>query len=200
MSEYQNLIIKQYFDKPKAMADIAMREKSHKNIADTLKDIEYYFDIDNAMTDQLDIIGRIVVLPRQVNAVIPRTFFGFDGNQYAKGFADRFDNTRDGAPFYDRFEPPFLPQTLNNEQYRRFLKAKVLTNNAIGTLAKRDDKISVQEAIQVIFNGRAYVVDNQDMTATLFVNQTVNEDELRLIMNLNLIPKVLGVEYIVERF
>lgn len=199
MSEYLKLIIKQYYDKPKAMGDIAMRAEGFERQADVLKSIPEWFDIDKAETNQLDIIGRIVVLPREVNAIIPRTFFGFDGNEYAKGFADRFDTTREGAVFYDRFEPPFLPQTLNNEQYRRFLKAKILTNNTTGTLAKNNDKISAQQAVIEAFNGNAYLIDNQDMTATLKVSNAVSDAELRLITKLNLIPKPLGVKYIIER-
>ena len=200
MSEYLKLIIKQYYGKPKAMGDISLKASMYEGLAKVLRGIPPLFDIDRAEGVQLDLIGRIVVLPREVNAVIPRTFFGFDGNEYAKGFADRFDTTREGAVFYDRFEPPFSPQILNDNQYRRFLKAKILTNNATGMLAKKDDKISVQQAIREIFRGNAYVVDNQDMSADLFVSSAIGDAELRLITQLNLIPRPLGIKYNIKRF
>lgn len=200
MSEYLKLIIKQYYGKPKAMGDISLKASMYEGLASVLRGIPSLFDIDRAEGVQLDVIGRIVVLPREVNAVIPRTFFGFDGNEYAKGFADRFDATREGAIFYDRFEPPFSPQILNDDQYRRFLKAKILTNNATGMLAKKDDKISVQQAIREIFRGLAYVVDTQDMSADLFVSKVIGDAELRLITQLNLIPRPLGIKYNIKRF
>lgn len=49
--------------------------------------------------------------------------------------------------------------------------------------------------ILAAFNGRAYVVDNLNMSLTLYVSPSVSLERLRLIRRLNLLPKPQGVRY-----
>ena len=58
-----------------------------------------------------------------------------------------------------------------------------------------DDGLSIQYAINTLFDGLAYVLDNQDMTLTLYVSPQFNLDRLRAIISLELLPKPQGVRY-----
>lgn len=195
MTEYLTLLIRQYSDQPKAVAEIEFRGRIWKEVTDLFEAIPVAFDIDRAGTAQLDVIGRIVDLPRTVNEGQIRTLFGFAENTEARGFADKFNIVRPSAPFYDKFTAAFTEYQLDNNQYRRFLKAKIALNLCTGSLASDGFKLSAQDAVLEAFNGRAYIVDNQNMTVTLYASPSIAPSELRLIMVMGLLPRVDGVTY-----
>lgn len=195
MTEYLSLLIRQYYEQPKARAEVELRGRLWKRVTDLYGSIPVAFDIDMAGTDQLDIIGRIVDLPRTVNEGQIRTLFGFAENADARGFADKFNTLRPSAPFYDKFTAAFTEYQLNNNQYRKFLKAKIALNLCTGALASDGMKLSAQDAILEAFGGRAYIVDNQSMSVTLYASPTIPPSELRLIMAMGLLPRVDGVTY-----
>ena len=194
VEQYTLLLIKQYWEKPKARAEVELKMRMWQKIVDLLQAFEIEFDLDNARGAQLDILGKIAGVPRIVPAVLTRTTFGFDINPNSRGFADRFNDLREGAPFARRFEPQYTSQQLTDNQYRRLIRAKVSLNVTSAYIAS-DERISIQDVINQAFGGRAYVVDNQDMSLTLYVSPSVSLDELRLIRQLGLLPKPQGVRY-----
>jgi hypothetical protein len=194
IDQYTLLLIKQYWEKPKAKAEIEHMMSGWQKIADLMRAFEVEFDLDSARGYQLDILGKIVGVPRVVPAVLPRIRFGFSNNPNSKGFASRFNLLRESAPFANRFEPRFTAQQLDDPQYRRLIRVKVAKNICAAYMTS-DERISIQDVINSAFRGRAYVVDNQDMTLTLYVSPSVSLDELRLIRRLDLLPKPQAVRY-----
>jgi len=194
IDEYTLLLIKQYWEKPRARAEIELQMSGWQRLADLIRAFETEYDLDFARGVQLDVLGKIVGVSRIVPAVLARTTFGFDQNPNSRGFADRFNALREGAPFARRFEPQYTSQQLTDNQYRRLIRAKVALNVCSAYIAS-DDRISIQEVINQAFGGRAYVVDNQNMSLTLYVSPSVSLDELRLIRQLDLLPKLQGVRY-----
>lgn len=194
VDEYTLLLIKQYWEKPKAKAEIQAKASGWQRTADLFQSFETAYDLDTAVGKQLDVLGKIVGIPRLVPAVIPRIFFGFDNNPNSKGFADRFNISVEGAPFSGRFQPQYTSQELDDNQYRRLIRVKVALNVTSVYIAS-DERISIQDVINQAFRGRAYVVDNQDMSLTLYVTPSVPDEELRLIRRLELLPKPQGVRY-----
>lgn len=194
VDEYTALLIKQYWEKPKAFAEISLQASTWDTVRAFLSSLDDAFDLDLAVGAQLDVLGRIVGIPRTVPDVIPKVYFGFSINPVNEGFADRFDPLRIGGPFFDRFSNPYTDQQLNDDDYRFFIRAKVALNWASAYVSS-DDRISIQDVILAAFDGRAYVVDNLDMTLTLYVSPVVSLDRLRLIRRLNLLPKPQGVRY-----
>jgi len=192
--EYTALLIKQYWEKPKAFAEIELNASTWDKVRAFLASLDDAFDLDLAVGPQLDVLGRIVGIPREVPDVIAKTYFGFDINPDSLGFADRFDVLRIGGPFFDRFSSPYTSLQLNDNDYRFFIRAKVALNWASGYVSSLD-RISIQDVILAAFNGRAYVVDNLNMTLTLYVSPVVSLERLRLIRRLNLLPKPQGVRY-----
>lgn len=181
--EYVNLLIKQYWDKPRAVAEIEGKAATWEIIRDVLVDFPAQFDIDadilvtelglaggfvlglsggfvlgvagqSAIGNQLDILGKIVGLPRQV-----------------------------------------IGENVPDETYRLLLKVKIGQNNASAFLVS-DTRITIQDVIELAFNGEGVVTDNQDMSLTLHIeSETVSPDFINLILENNLLPKPQGVRY-----
>lgn len=191
---YSNLLIKQYWEKPKAKAHVELVVGKFEKIYNLFNDFQNQYDLDKAMGVQLDTIGKIVGLSRIVPYGLPKIFFGFSNNTSNKGFSDRFDNTRQSAPFYNKFEIAYSDLELNDYDYRFFLKIKIAKNNASAFMVS-DDMVSIQDVIMTAFENRAYISDHYDMSMILYVSPTFSTDRLDLIIKMNLLPKPMGVRY-----
>ena len=84
--------------------------------------------IDTAVGAQLDIIGDIVGQPRELIDTALLTFFAFVGYPDAQSYGD-LDNPAIGGPYYDINNPIAGNTLLTDEQYRLFIKAKIVKNN-----------------------------------------------------------------------
>lgn len=194
IDETVNLLIKQYWEKDKAKAEIALQASTWETTRAFLDALDPAFDLDNAIGAQLDVLGRIVGISRSVPDLIPKVYFGFSINPINKGFASKFNASRIGGPFFSKFSTPFTDLQLGDSDYRFFIRVKASLNRASGYLSS-DTYIGIQDVVLSAFDGRAYVVDNLNMTLTLYVSPSVSLDRLRLIIALNLLPKPQGVRY-----
>lgn len=191
---YVNLLIKQYWEQPNARAEIAAQASTWQTIRDMLASFGDAFDIDQATGHRLDIIGKIVGISRINPFVLPKVAFGFAENINAGRFDDKFESILGAAPFLNKFEPTRTTLELNDNDYRFFIKAKVAINAASGFMLS-DERISIQTAIGAVFGDRAYAIDNQDMTLTLYVAPDFDSTRLTAIRRLGLLPKPQGVRY-----
>ena len=195
-SDYVNLLIKQYWEKPKANAEIEFKAGVWRKTFEWIDSFSEEFDLDNATGDRLDIIGRIVGIKRIVPFVVPKIAFGFDENVSARGFDDKFSPLADRAPFQDKFERAYTSLQLDDTAYRFFIRAKI-SKNMGGPYLADDQGLAIQEVVGTLFAGAAYVLDKKDMTLTLYVSPQYNLDILRAILRLDLLPKPQGVRYAV---
>jgi len=193
-SDYVNLLIKQYWEKPKANAEIEMKAGVWRKTFEWIDSFSDEFDLYNATGDRLDIIGRIVGIGRPVPIIIPKLAFGFSENTNASGFDDKFLTLFDRAPFQDKFSPTNTDLQLDDPTFRLFIRAKI-AKNVGGPYLVDDIGLSIQEAVNNLFNGAAYVIDRQDMTLALFVDPSFDIDKLLAIVALDLLPKPQGVSY-----
>lgn len=194
LDEYSKLIAKQYYSKPKARAEIELKIKQYEKLYNIIDQFPKEFDIDNAYGDRLDKIGKIVGVDRNVNFIIDKIGFGFEGNPNARGFGSIFNNNSISAPFTSLFTPQYTPLQLDDNDYRQFIKIKIAVNNASAYLIS-DDRISIQDIIIEAFEGRAWVIDNYNMKLTLYVSPFYELERLRLVLELNLLPKPQAVGY-----
>lgn len=183
---YIDLIIKQYWIKPRARAEIEAQAASWQIVYDLLNSFVDAFDIDLATAHRLDIIGRVVGMPRLIPHALAKIAFGFDENPNARGFGE--------APFLDKFAPAYSDLQLDDNAYRLFIKAKIARNIG-GPMLVATDRVSLQDVIDAIFNGAAYVVDNFDMSLTLYVSPSIELPYILAIRDLDLLPKPQGVRY-----
>jgi hypothetical protein len=158
--QYTDLLIKQYWEKPNAFAEIEMQADTWEAINDLATDLSTAFDVDTAIGKQLDIIGKRVGISRVVTEVLP----GYTG------------------------------LVLDDDDYRLFIRVKVAKNNSSGLMVS-DERISINDVIQLAFDGEAYAVDNKDMTLTLIISYDVDEALASVIRDLDLLPKPMAVRY-----
>lgn len=84
--------------------------------------------IDTAVGAQLDIIGEIVGQPRELIDTALLTYFAYLGYPDAQSYGDLGVSGVGG--FYRGLNDPLAGNTtLNDEQYRLFIKAKIIKNN-----------------------------------------------------------------------
>jgi len=193
-SDYVNLLIKQYWEKPKANAEIEFKAGVWRKTFEWIDSFSEEFDLDNATGDRLDIIGRIVGISRIVPFVVAKIAFGFNENANARGFDDKFTPLVDRAPFQDKFKRTYTSLQLDDLTYRIFIRAKISRNTGSPYLV--DERgLSIQQAVNTLFNGAAYVIDQKDMTLILYVSPRFNFEKLLAIIRLDLLPKPQGVRY-----
>ena len=195
ISQYTDLLIKQYWEKPKAMAEISLQIGMWNDIFTWFKAFETGFDIDEATNQRLDIIGRIVGVNRHVPYAIQKTFFGFNGDADMTGFDDPSDPQPNLGPFYLASQSKYTNYELNDHQLWFFIKSKIKKNVAHGVMTSTAYQ-SIQDAIITLFEGQAYVEDNMDMTMTLHISPREDAKMIKVIMTLDLLPKTQGVRYI----
>lgn len=194
IDEYAKLLIKQYYNKAKARAEIELKIGEYEKLYNIINTFPDEFDIDLAYGDRLDLIGKIVGVTRSVGEVVDKIGFGFEENLNARGFADKYNALDSSAPFVEKFTPNYTDLQLDDPTFRLIIKAKIAVNNASAYMVS-DERISVQQVIQSAFQNRAWVVDRYDMSIDLYISPTYEGQYLRLINNLNLLPKPQGVRY-----
>lgn len=187
--EYEKLLIVQYADKPKASATVSAIVSRFKNISDVIEQFESAFDLDTAIGAQLDIIGKIVGISRNVEGVIPKIFFGFDDNVNARGFGL--------APFYTTDQAQYTDTQLSDSDYRFFIRMKIAKNHVKATMSD-DNGSNLNAVILSMFEGYAYMVDNKDMTVTIYIENSPKSYLLPYAITLDLIPlpQAVDIKYI----
>jgi hypothetical protein len=187
IDQYKELLIIQYSDRPNAVAEVELLMGTWSKVYDFFNNFMNEFDIDQAYGDRLDIIGKIVGVSRIVPEGVVKKYFSFSGNPNGLTFGE-------GA-FFDIFTDSIYSSTqLNDAQYRFFIRSKI-AKNITSAYISNDERVSLQETIQFLFNNAAFVVDNFDMSLTIYVDELYSADDLVLIEALDLIPKPQGVRY-----
>lgn len=187
---YKELVILQYYNSPKAQAEINLYAEEFENTFDFLNDFVNQFDIDKAYGDRLDLIGKIVGVSRVLENGIARYFFGFQGATNALGYGQgRWRGDNDSS---------FTPTELTDGEYRFVIKAKILKNTFSACIESNEYRRGMQETVALMFSNKAYVVDNLDMTMTLNIDDDYPNNDVDLLNNNGLIPRPQGVKIIIN--
>ena len=189
---YQNLLITQYHEKPKAKAEIALGAKTFTGDW-LMTDIPNIVDVDTAEGTQLDLIGKIVGLPRIANGfVYGENYYSYDNESSPmahpeqKGMSDVGNPV--GAKFKDYETIRKSIYTMSDGLYRKMIKLKILYNNTKATLK------DIDEGLFKIFGNSVTITDNFDMTGRITVEANATEMG-SLAFFLHLFPRPLGVNY-----
>ena len=185
IDQYRELLIIQYSDRPKAVAEIDLLMGSWSKTFDFFNAFFEEFDLDSANGDRLDKIGKLVGVNRVVPEGLAKKYFGFSGNPNAVTFG--------AGPFFSIInDSGFTSTQLNDTQFRFFIRAKI-SKNISSAYMVNDDRQSLQQAVQFLFKNQAYLTDNKDMTLTLYVDESFPPEDLTLLQALDLIPTPQGV-------
>lgn len=179
-----NRIYAQYRNKPKAVAWYNITRSLATQIADVAAAVRIMYSIDAAQGEQLDIIGRIVV--------VPRDFMGEVTMETAMCASD----VNGPAEFGDTSAMCSVlsvdqSMTMSDNLYRLAIKSKILKNNSYAT-------------IEDIINGMNFLlpnaqvtrlVDGEDMTFSIEFYGVVTDLERWALINASFVPKPQGVKF-----
>lgn len=175
-------IYAQYRDKPKAVAWYAIARALGGSIEAAAQAVRKSYDIDTAVGEQLNAIGRIVVAPRSFVGSMPMN-------------PGLFDLT-DGDEFGDdeaMFSALTIDQDgqLSDELYRLVIKAKIVKNNGDATIENILDGMNFLLPKAKVLR----VTDGEDMSFSIeFYGQITNLERFALL-NAGLVPKPQAVKF-----
>ncbi len=151
--------------------------------------------IDTAVGAQLDIVGDIVGQPRELIDTALLTYFAYLGYPDAESYGDLNDAGIGG--FYRGVDDPLAGNTLlNDDQYRLFIKAKIIKNNTNATPNQ------LLEFINFVFGSdHNQLVEEGDAAYTLLIGKELSTFEKVLLTYVSyssgypsrFVPKPIGV-------
>ena len=177
-------IYAQYRTKPKAVAWYQITRKLAAELEDPATAVRVMYDIDNpdVVGEQLNIIGRIVV--------IDRTFTGevaLNPGLFAEP---------DGAEFGDEeavFAALFVDQDnqMSDDLYRLVIKSKIIKNNSDATIE------SILYGMNFLLPNADVlrVTDGEDMSFSVEFYGSITDLERWALLNAELVPKPQGVRF-----
>ena len=101
---------------------------NNTELQSVIKDLMQKRSIDTAEGVQLDLIGEIVGQKRELIDTALLKYFAFDGYPDAQTYGDLNDESIGGV-FYSLGDPLAGNTLLNDDQYRLFIKAKIIKNS-----------------------------------------------------------------------
>jgi hypothetical protein len=145
------------------------------------------WDIDTCETFGLDIWGKIVGVSRTMSVDFDPDYFGFREarNPTTPNYSMPFNQ----APFY-RGEPLSGVVRLENEPYRRLIKAKAFTNITDATIP------SINRFLTMLFReqGRVYCTSGRDMTMSIVFEFVPSLSDIAIVQSPDVMPIPSGVK------
>lgn len=132
LEEARNRVTYAFTDKPIFDKYLQLLILGQVEIQEALKQVMQLRSIDTAEGEQLNVIGRIVGQERELIDAEMLEYFGFDGYPESQSYGD-LENTSVGGFYYSLGTPLTGSVLLNDEQYRLFIKAKILKNTTFAT-------------------------------------------------------------------
>ena len=197
ITDYVNLLILQYRNKPDASGTISAIVEALM-IYDLIRAVENGYDIDTAIGVQLDVLAKYVGAERVATGVdFSRTFFGFVDYNEATPYTGVV-----GLLPYDEVNPPdaqFLKYgtdlgsiyTLTDAELRILIKLKIAQNNSNHSTGEIDDILNEFFPGQVLFD------DNFNMTIQ-YIFDTDVERIVDVAIAQNALPKPAAVGLIIS--
>lgn len=177
-----NRIYAQYADKPKAVEWYNITPTVSDEIFNVYEQVRNSYDIDNVFGEQLNVIGRIVVVDRGFESFIVVdnvTQFGGDDSQFG-GALSQFE-TISGA----------VSDETSDFIFRMLIKSKIAKNNGDATLDNIVESLSYITNVNLIT-----VVDNEDMTFSVAFGEELSELERFVFNTFDIVPRPQGVDFL----
>lgn len=135
----------------------------------------------------LDVWGKIVNISRYVTSDTSGGYFGFQGASTSAPSAT-FPHPFNTKPFYSG-APSTTNFRLGDDAYRTLILAKAFTNISIATIPE------FNKFLTILFQnrGKAYMVNNRDMTISIVVSFDLFQYESAILQNYEVMPIPSGV-------
>lgn len=186
MSDYTDLIVAQYANKPRAKATIrALADDMKRSFSGALS-VPDMLDIETAGGVNLNIIGKIVGQGRVLTGAVAREFFAFVGYASTKGFRHGSDG---GSPWYRHGDAITSSATLTDTEMRTLVRARCIKNFSSCTL---DD---VEKACERLFGTGRYGVDVIGPCHWQITTTDADAFVLYCAKSLDVLPRASGMNY-----
>lgn len=183
---YSDLVIWQYQGKPKSIATVQLLENILAQGFIDLYQIQEALNIETAIGEQLDLVGKHVGQFRVLNGYQLREFFGFKDAPNAMSFSKA---RKGGGRWYRKRDPLADSVRLGDDDFRFLIKCRILKNYQPGTLS------NIVEACHFIFGDGVRVVDNLNMTVNVTIpNRLLNDFTKYAIEHLDILPRQAGTK------
>jgi hypothetical protein len=171
-------IINEYRDKQRMVRWLTITpEIANEHLEGALDQVYGSYDVDTVSGEMLDVIGRIVGVARPILRAAEFDVFGYEGN-------DSYTNYNI-APYIGDGEATDAP--LNNDLYRKLIKAKIARNISDGTAD------SIIQLLEIIIGVKVTaLVSNGDKSFDIGVASELDNTTLYLIENFDIIPRPQG--------
>lgn len=182
---YADLLIIQYRNKPKARATIKLGTNLY--LADELLfDLSNVLDIDSAVGPQLDLIGKILGVGREIAGLtLNKDYFTFE-KTIAYGYSDAQALSQGYWKKYSNSIGSIY--ALDDTNYRALLKFKALYNSRYGSMGGMD--LLYWKA----FGDDVNLINNKDLSVTYEVTSTLS-DAINAAIYLGYIEPPLGISF-----
>lgn len=128
LAEARGRVTELFKDQPNFDAYLQLILSEKIELQSVFADLMQKRSIDTATGAQLDIIGDIVGQPRELIDSSLLTYFAYQGYSNAGSYGDLSDDTL-GSPYYSYGDDLAGNTLLSDEQYRLFIKAKIIKNS-----------------------------------------------------------------------
>ena len=142
--------------------------------------------LDDAIGAQLDTLGAIVGQSRELVDATIVFYFGFDPDPSAQTFGSVSDPSV-GGRFRAIDESITGNRELTDDEYRVFIKARIIKNSIIPTLQ------STVDFFKFLFSVDQVIIVDGNMYYIIQIGRTLTENEKAFLKNTDLVPKVAGV-------
>lgn len=174
----QSRIINEYRDKQRMVRWLTITpEIANQYLEGPLDQLYGSYDVDTVTGDMLDIIGIIVGVRRPILTGAAYDVFGYAGN-------DSYTNYN-VAPYIG--DGAIVDAPLNNDLYRKLVKAKIARNISDGTAD------SIIQLVEIIIGVKVTaLICNGDKSFDIGIASELDNTTLYLIENFDLIPRPQG--------
>lgn len=150
--------------------------------------------LDTAVGKQLDIIGEIVGQSREVVDATAFSYFGFVGPVQSNPFGT-LGNPTIGGRFIAVGEPITGFRELNDEEYRFYIRAKIIKNNTLSTPEDIIFQMTFVLGVTETQPQPAVVLAEGNAAYTVSIGIPVSQNILTLLRTESLIAKTAGVSF-----
>lgn len=182
MNTVPSRIYSQYRGKPKIAAWLNICRELGLQLSDVYDAIRQTYDIDSQVGEQLDVIGRIVVIDRSYTGSVDLTVYecNVGGDNECGDTSVQLSATNMGQD-----------SSVSDELFRIIIRAKIAKNTSDGTI----ESLLASCRILLPSAGFDVLIDNEDMSFSLEFSGDLSNIERWALLNVNLIPKPQGVRF-----
>lgn len=189
-NEYTELIQGYHKDKPLFTEWVYALTEPLLEARRRLANMPALFDVDNAVGDQLDAVGRRVGIGRELPVIIKDVFFAFDDKD-GYGF--------DHGVWRGRFDAVEGVNAMDDDMYRTVILSKIKINHWNGSNAGLIDFMNGLCRAFGVPEDTILVYDRQDMNVEISLRTEIIPKILRTLLTkrlINFVPAGVGVEFL----